>query len=299
VLRLSPTLPRLALTVLLASLAVMWPPLTVRAQPANELRAKFEQRLRDIASRVDGVVGYEIIDLTSNDRFALRARDVFPTASTIKLAIVYELFTQAAEGHVKLEETIVLDRRKAVGGTGVLFHLGTPTLSIRDYAALMVTLSDNTATNVLIDRLGMAEISRRMASLGLGATKLRRQMMDTAAAQRGEENVSSPADLAALLQALNGMPDAIALLKKPKENRLRRGLPEGVESADKSGELDGVRADAGIVFVKNRPYVFSVMTTFLESDQEGEAAIVEMSRAAYSYFERLGSAGVAGRRIGG
>ena len=60
----------------------------------------------------------------------------------------------------------------------------------------------------------------------------------------------------------------------------------------------GVRADAGIVFVKNRPYIFSVMMTFLRDEREGESAIVEMSRAAYQYFERLASAGVAGRRLG-
>jgi beta-lactamase class A len=177
--------------------------------------------------------------------------------------------------------------------------MGTPTLSLRDYATLMVTLSDNTATNVLIDRLGMAEISKRMQKLGLPGTQLRRHMMDGAAARRGDENVSTPSELIALLKSLQSMPEAMTLLKLPKENRLRRGLPTGVESADKSGELDGVRVDAGIVFLKNRPYAFSVMTTYLRNEDEGERAIIEMSRAAYEYFERLATSGVAGRRIGG
>jgi beta-lactamase class A len=275
-----------------ACLAVPGPAAAVHAQTVDavkELREKFARRLADIAARVDGVVGYTIVDLTTNDTFSHLDRTLFPTASTIKLAIVYELFKQAEEGKVRLEDPIVLDRSQAVGGTGVLVHLGTPTLSIRDHATLMVTLSDNTATNVLIDRLGMAAITSRMASLGLGDTRLRRHMMDGAAARRGEENVSTPADLAALMQKLNGMPAAIDLLKKPKENRLRRGLPPDVQSADKSGELDGVRADAGIVYVKGRPYVFSVMTSYLRRDDEGEAAIVEMSRAAYEYFSRVGS----------
>lgn len=270
-----------------------------RAQPANELRTKFEARLAAIAAKVDGVVGYEIVDLTSNERIAHLERETFPTASAIKLAVVYELFKQAAEGRLKLDEALVLDRGKAVGGSGVLVHMGTPTLSLRDYATLMVTLSDNTATNVLIERLGMAAITGRMKQLGLPATRLRRLMMDGAAARRGDENVSTPAELVALLKALQAMPDAIALLKLPKENRLRRGLPDGIESADKSGELDGVRVDAGIVFLKNRPYAFSVMTTYLKDEEEGERAIVEMSRLAYEYFERLATSGVAGRRIGG
>ena len=92
--------------------------------------------------------------------------------------------------------------------------------------------------------------------------------------------------------------DAIELLKKPKDNRLRKGLPEGVASADKAGELEGVRVDAGIVFAKNRPYVLSVMTTFLKDEAEGERAIEAISRAAYEYFSRLGLGGALGRLNG-
>ena len=272
-----------------------------------ELKLKFERRLTDISGRVDGVVGYEIVDLTSGDRIAHLERESFPTASAIKLALVYELFKQVSERKIRLDETITLDRAKAVGGTGVLVEMGTPTLSISDYAVLMVTLSDNTATNLLIDRLGMDNVMRRMQSLGLTGTRLRRRMMDTAAARRGDENVSTPDELVRLLQAMHGpgradegfaMPDAIALLKKPKENRLRRGLPPDVPVADKSGELDGVRVDAGVVYARNRPYVFCVMATFLEDEAEGERAITEMSRAAYEYFRRLGD-GQLGRRFGG
>jgi beta-lactamase class A len=263
-------------------------------QLAADLKTKFERRVQEIASRLDGVVGYVFVDLTSGERITRLERETFPTASTIKLAIVYELFKQAAEGKIRLDETITLDRGKAVGGSGVLVELGTPTLSIHDYAALMVTLSDNTATNILIDRLGMEQITRRMQGLGLNATKLRRHMMDTAAARRGDENVSTPEDIAGLLQAMP--PDGLELLKKPKESRLRKGLPSGVVTADKPGELEGVRVDAGIVYAKNRPFVLCVMTTFLKDEGEGERAIEEMSRAAYEYFSRLAD-GPLGRRI--
>jgi beta-lactamase class A len=280
--------------LLLAATASAAPPPPVTA----ELRARFEKHIQEIASQVDGVVGYAIVDLTSGERIGHLERETFPTASAIKLAIVYELFKQAEQGKVRLDETMTLDRRQAVGGTGVLVEMGTPTLSVRDYAVLMVTLSDNTATNVLIDRLGMDTIAARMRGLGLDGTKLRRHMMDTAAARRGDENVSTPDELVRLLRTMNdNMPDAIALLKKPKENRLRKGLPEGVESADKSGELEGVRVDAGIVFAKNRPYALCVMTTFLKDEAQGEQAIEKISRVAYEYFSRLGIGGVLGRTI--
>jgi hypothetical protein len=70
-----------------------------------------------------------------------------------------------------------------------------------------------------------------------------------------------------------------------------------VAAADKPGELDGVRVDAGIVFAKNRPYVFAVMMTFLKDEAESERAMVEMSRAAFEYFSRLGTGGAYGRKI--
>jgi beta-lactamase class A len=282
----------------------------VRAQPpsptAAELKAKFEHRLQEIASRVDGVMGYAVLDLTSGDRVGHLEQEVFPTASTIKLAIVYELFKQVDEAKIRLDQTITLDRKHAVGGSGVLVAMGTPTLSIRDYATLMVMLSDNTATNVLIDLAGMDNVTRRMAGLGLNATKLRRRMIDLAAAKRGDENVSTPAEIVRLLEAFakgegltsSSREEAIALLKKPKTSRLRKGLPAGVETADKPGELEGVRVDAGIVFAKNRPYILCAMTTYLRDETEEKRAIEEVSRAAYDYFSRLGAGLQYGRQIG-
>ena len=80
--------------------------------------------------------------------------------------------------------------------------------------------------------------------------------------------------------------------------RLRRGLPPGIEAADKPGELEGVRVDAGIVYAKNRPYILCVMTTYLKSEGEGERAIEEMSRATYEYFSRLGAGLQYGRQVG-
>ncbi|MGE5243922.1 MAG: serine hydrolase, partial [Betaproteobacteria bacterium] len=260
--------------------------------PAGAL-APLGQQLDAIASTVRGTVGYSVLDLTSGDRIGRLQNDVFPTASTIKLAILYELFKQADEGTVRLDERVRLDRGKAVGGSGVLFQLGTPTLSIRDYATLMVIVSDNTATNVLIDRLGLDRVTRRMAALGLHETKLRRRMMDAAARERGDENVSTPFELVRLLEILNAgaglspgaREGAMAMLEKPKTSRLRAGVPAGVPVADKPGELEGIRVDAGIVFA-GRPYVLAVMTRSLQREQEGERAIADMSRAAYVFFTK-------------
>ncbi len=272
---------------------------------AGELRTHLAERLNAIAGSLDGVTGFSIQGLTSDERFERNANEIFPTASTIKLAILYELFRQADEGRLNLDETTTLDRRHAVGGSGILNELTTPTLSIRDYATLMIVLSDNTATNVLIDRVGMDNVTKRMAALGLRNTRLRRKMMDLGAARRGNENVSTPAELALLLQFLHrgeGLSKAsggalLAILRKPKSSPMRTAIPEDIVVANKPGNLEAVEVDAGIVYVEGRPYIQVVMTTYLKTNAAGDAAIQSASQAAFEYFSRLAKSSEYGRTI--
>jgi beta-lactamase class A len=276
------------------------------APAAAALHRQAASRLEETARRVDGVIGYSIVDATSGERFDYQPDLVLPTASTIKLAVLYELLRSADEGRLRLDDSRPLDRRRAVPG-GLFYELGTPTLSLRDHAVAMAVLSDNTSANVLIELLGMDAITARMQGLGLQQTKLRRYMIDLEAARRGNENVSTPADLARLLDALyrgSGLSAAsrdegLRILKKEKVplSALGRGLPPGVEVASKPGELEGVRADAGIVYAKNRPFVFAAMTSYLADEAAGERAIEELSRTAYHYFSRLGAGGEYGRLI--
>ena len=153
----------------------------------GEFRHVLDRRLDSIATSLDGVLGYTIVDLTTGDEIKRLQDSVFPTASTIKLAILYELFKQADEGLIDLDQVKSLDRQHVVGGTGVLRELTAPAMALRDYAVLMVVLSDNTATNVLIDVVGMEKVTARMRALGLPQTKLRRRMIDLEAARRGDE----------------------------------------------------------------------------------------------------------------
>jgi beta-lactamase class A len=273
------------------------------AKPA-ELRHVLERRLDTIVASLDGVIGYTIVDLTSGQRVDRLQDEVFPTASTIKLAILYELYKQADEGAIDLGRARPLDRRHAVAG-GVLYELTTPSMSLRDYAVLMIVLSDNTATNVLIDAVGMDRVTARMRALGLSQTKLRRRMIDLDAARRGDENVSTPAEIAKLLQILyrgDGLSKAshdalIEILTKEKATPMRLGIPPGVTVANKPGNLDGVSVDAGIVFLKGRPYIFAAMSTFLARQEEGDAAITAASRATFDYFARMAGASEYGRII--
>lgn len=272
---------------------------------AAELRQKLESELEQLAIRLDGVMGYAVVDLTDGARIERLPDDVFAAASTIKLAILYEVFEQAAEGRLRLDDARPLERAHAVGGSGVLSQLTAPSMPLRDYATLMVILSDNSATNVLIDAVGMRNVNARMASLGLARTRLRRKMMDGAAAARGDENVSTPGEIARLLQVIYRgeglMPDhkeaIIDILSRPKSSALRRGIPAGVRLASKSGNLEGIQVDAGIVFVPDRPYVICVMTGYLKDAASGEAAIASASEAVFGFFNRIAKSSEYGRVI--
>jgi beta-lactamase class A len=158
--------------------------------PARELIARAPYRVGVLARSADGETLLEH-----------HAEIAFPAASVIKVPLVMALYADAADGLVDLGEQIAIGER--VDGSGVLRDLrDLATLSLRDHAALMIGLSDNTATNRVIERLGLERVDARMAEWGIGPTVLRRRMYDFEAAKRGLENMATARDLVALLARL-------------------------------------------------------------------------------------------------
>ncbi|MGZ4812413.1 MAG: serine hydrolase [Terriglobales bacterium] len=268
---------------------------------------KLEATVHEADRDLNGVMGVAILDLTDGKRILLRADDVFPQASSIKIAVLCELYRQAQQGRLKLTDLYIVDAADMAPDSDIMGGL-TPAvtrLTLRDLATMMVAVSDNSATNVLIGRVGMDNVNAMLSGLGLTRTRLNRKMMDINAAKEGRENVSTPGEMMALLEAvyrrklLNaGMTrDLITMLSTHKDSPIRKAVPDGVRSADKPGELEGVRADSGIVYAQNRPFVICVMTTYLKNEAEGEAAIRKIAAAAYDYFDRVGRSSPYGRVI--
>ena len=170
---------------------------------------------------------------------------------------------------------------------------------------MMIAVSDNSATNVLIDRVGMENVNALMDSMSLAHTRLRRKMMDLKAASEGRENISTPAEMMTLLEGLyrgkvlnkEMTDDFFKVLSTHKDSWIPRYLPEGLKMANKPGALEGVRNDSGVIFVENRPYIICVMTTYLRRESDGEEAIARVSQAAYRMFDRLARASEYGRVI--
>jgi beta-lactamase class A len=268
---------------------------------------KLESSINDVDRKLDGVLGVAILDLNSGQKFELRAGEVFPQASSIKMAVLAELYRQAQAGRLKLTDLYTVQASDLVPDSDIMNGLtpGVTRITLRDLATMMVAVSDNSATNVLIDRVGMENVNALMDSLGLPHTRLRRKMMDLKAASEGRENVSTPAEMMVLLEDLyrgkvlnkEMTDDFFKVLSTRKEGFIPRDLPESLKIANKPGELEGVRNDSGVVFVENRPYVICVMTTYLRRERDGEEAITAISAAAYRMFDRLARASEYGRVV--
>ena len=297
-------------TAAVALFLLAWPSASAQQPVAAKellLWQKLDATIRNEEQRLDGVLGVAIRDLSNQHTLLLNADEVFPTASTIKIAILAEFYRQVQQGKLHFSDLYTLEASDLVGGSGITQALtpGATRLTLRDVAALMISVSDNSAANVLIDRVGMDNVDALLDSLGLTHTRLRRKMMDLKAAAEGRENVASPREMMLLLEALYRgkvlskelTDDYFKLLAVHKESYIPRELPEDLRIANKPGELEGVRNDCGVVFAGARPYVICVMSTFLEREREGGDVIARISGETYRMFDRFSRAGPYGRVV--
>jgi beta-lactamase class A len=268
---------------------------------------KLESSITEVDRNLDGVMGIAILDLTDGRKYLLHANDVFAQASSIKICVLAELYRQEQQGKLKLTDLYTVNASDLVQDSDIMGGLtpGVTKITLRDLATMMVAVSDNSATNVLIDRVGMENVNAFLDSLNLTHTRLRRKMMDLKAASEGRENVSTPAEMMTLLEALyrgkvlnkEMTDDFFKMLATHKESWIPRDLPEDLKVADKPGALEGVRNDSGVVFVEKRPYILCVMTTYLRRERDGEEAISKISLAAWRMFDRIARASEYGRVI--
>jgi len=268
---------------------------------------KLESSIRSEDQHLDGVLGIAIEDLSNGHTFLLNADETFPTASTIKIAILAELYRQAQQEKLKLADTYTLQQSDLVGGSGISTALtpGATRLTLRDAAALMISVSDNGMTNVLIDRVGLDNVNALLDSLGLAHTRLSRKMMDLRAAAEGRENFATPRELMLLLEAIyrgkvlnkQFTTDYFNLLSTPKASYIPRELPEDLRVANKPGELEGVRNDCGLIFTGSRPYILCAMSTYLRNERAAGDAISRISGETYRMFDRISRASNLGRVV--
>jgi len=280
----------------------------------NHLKAKLEKKLGRMDDEFPGVMGLAVKDLETGDELILNGDEVFPIASSIKIPVLIEFFKRAELGEIDTKRTLTFLEGHRVGGSGVLKELGSETLTMNllDYAILMITVSDNSATNIVIDLVGIENVNQTLSQLGLTRTRLERKMMDAEGLKAGKENVSTPREMMTLMESLYAKrvlsPQVcemtLEILKKPKEGIIegviRNSVSKDVKIANKSGWVDGATCDIGIVYLPKRPYIVSLLTKHVPLSDEKTLATIEamtkVTKLIHEYFTEMSLATPYGRR---
>ena len=261
------------------------------------LKQKTEYDLQKIIDSSSSLTGLMAIDLNSGETISINADLVFTQASAIKVPILMEVYKQANEKKFALTDIRPLLPSNTVAGSGILNVMVDPVnLSIRNLCVLMIGLSDNSATNTLIELVGMNNVNNTMQSLGFLNTKLQRKMIDQKASIRNEENISTPAEAARMMKLLyegkfidkTTSDGVLSILKNnPIANsKIASGLPIDVKLAFKTGGMGGVSTEWAIIYLANKPYVLTIMENY-KTAATPSIVFSSLSKRVFDYFSMM------------
>ena len=215
-----------------------------------------------------------------------------PSASTIKVAILMELMNSISKNEIGWKTKHSLLKTDKVGGSGQLQHAKDGSIfSFGQLAKRMIQSSDNTATNIIIRQLGMERVNRFLTSNGLTQTRLQREMMDFEAIKYGQQNYTSAFEMNQLFamllnDRLLNKKDARRALKLLKgcedKDAIPKMLPPNVTIAHKTGTLDYLRGDTGILFAKDQTILLSVFVEGFTSFEEADTIIATLAKMVYA-----------------
>jgi beta-lactamase class A len=246
--------------------------------------------------RDNGTAGVLVRQLSTGATAAYHDKDTFRSASVAKVPILVETYRQLAAGTLRADEQLQITEENITDGSGVLQARAGDRLSVAELLRLSVSVSDNTAARMLLQRAGgEAAVNRTMAALGLSQTRLYAddRPNTTSAAEMATllswiATRSSPFDTRPAVAGGGPGPDTLASLLALSQAQawLTDDLPRGVPVAHKSGQLPGVRNEAGVIYGPGGPYVVVVLTDELADQGDAEAFIADLGRAVYDYFSR-------------
>src|SRR5437868_359807 len=255
------------LTLLVALSSPFYASARAGAQTKSVDTVALHRTLDSLVHRFHGVLGYSINNLDTGERLAVRGDETFPTASLIKVAILVTVYDLAEQGMLSLDDPLTLLKIDQVPGSGVLqFMHPQMTLSVRHAAVLMSILSDNTATNLLLDKVVIRRVWQKMEALGLPHTKVHSKVFLRIASVAMDSSVkyglgvTTPNEMARLFElmalgkAVNPSADS-AMLKMLENNENYEKLQRfvyGARAAHKSGETNEVRTECSLFYLRNR-----------------------------------------------
>ncbi|MBK7907490.1 MAG: serine hydrolase [Gemmatimonadetes bacterium] len=285
------------------------PPMPARPAHLPADTAQLRRTLDALVGGHRGIVGYAIHDLETGARLGHRADEPFPTASLIKVPILVTLFTLAEQGMIDLDDPLTVLRIDKVGGAGQLqfLHDGAQ-ITVRDAAWLMTTISDNTATNLLLDRIVIRRVWARMDSLGLPRTRVHHKSFLRAIASVAPDSsakyglgVSTPNEMARLFEllargrAVSARADSTMLdiLAHNEDGHLLQRYVSDLTAPHKTGADDGIRTECALWTLPDR-VVACVMTRENADlrwniDNEAQVLMGRMGEAIVRAFRRDGA----------
>ncbi|MFN8606146.1 MAG: serine hydrolase [Vulcanimicrobiota bacterium] len=230
-------------------------------------------------------------DLHTGHCWGWNAEQDFPAASVVKVPILLAVLQAAQQGRVSLDQKIPVEFRHHVGGAGVLFELHDGIeLTVLDLCRLMIVISDNVASNLLLDLLGEGCMADFFAQTGMRRSILGRKFMEQA--RPGQDNRTTAYDMGLCLAALARgelldrvhTNQALSTLRRQQfREKIPLMLPPELPVAHKTGELDGVRHDAGVIEMPDRPYVLVLLTQKGGSTWDVDRALAELSLSIYHW----------------
>lgn len=247
--------------------------------------------LQQAAARFPGVAGIVIEDIATGNDVRINADTLYPSASLVKVPIMAAYYQAAAEGKLSLDDTIILKRSHKVKSCSHLCAARTGrAFPIRRLIELMITESDNTAANMLVDHVGFAYLNEKFVEFGLRNTDLRRGIMDLKWRNRGIENYTTAQDMGSLLKRIykgalvspEASGEMLEVLKRQKVNdRIPRFLPANITVAHKTGLLYNTVSDVGIVFTPQGDFIICVITADIQGLNSAKRFIGRVAAAAY------------------
>lgn len=246
------------------------------------------EKAKELINATRGDISFLVKNLNTGEFFSHREDEVFPSASIIKVPILIALLEGAREGLFDLNKSYHIGDERIVGGCGIILYLSDLPYTLMDYATLMIDLSDNTATNKLIDIVGIDTISAKNREIGLLDTVLERKLMHLEGANKHKRNLTSPRDMLKLFEWIYKDCEkheiALKLLKQQLLNDLLPAFTKkDYEFAHKTGEISGVRHDTGIMYLKD-PVFVAFMSKNLSDEFEGVKLANDLGRMVVEEF---------------
>jgi beta-lactamase class A len=276
-----------------------------RARAAQEasLDSKVAASIQERIQKSGADVGLDFRTLDGSTAWSFHAEDTFHAASTMKIPVMIELFHQVQQGKLKLDDSLPIKNEFHSLADGSIFTLDPKddsetdlyqavgqTRTLSQLCELMITVSSNFATNLLIQKLGVENVRATVHSLHADGMNVLRGVEDNKAFAKGLNNTTTAQGLAVLLEAIakgravdaGASREMVEILERQKFNEgIPAGLPAGMQVAHKTGELTKLHHDAAIVYAK-RPFVLVILVRGLADIKDSSALMADITRQLYA-----------------